>query len=1459
MPHARPWLSLLLGMSSSLLCSGQSGVSPLRTGFVPQPASNPAALNVPWTPLAPQTLTTPATGAAGGRVLSIAVDPADNTGNTVYLGTSGGVWKSINAAGSAVTFAPVTDLVPAIDAVSGQVNLLTVGAVSVQPGNTGVVLAGTGDPTSLPDSLYGTGILRSADHGNSWTVISGTHDPGSGLELNSFFGEAISGFAWSTTSPNFVVAAVSTARGAYTANAGYLGVSASGLFYSQDAGQTWQMATVTDGQYQQLQAPGEGGSVVALAVVWNPVRHIFVAALRYHGFYSSPDGITWTRLASQPNGSALNTTACPPSPGGSTNCPIYQAALAVQPGTGDMFAIATSASDGDDGLWQDVCAASLGSCLTPAPVFAKSIGDTALQTSAGTIAGASHSLWLQAIPSGSDTLLFAGTQDIFRCSLAAGCAWRNATHVSTCAAAQVGAVQHSVAWIAGTTAMFFGNNRGLWRSRDEINQQQPDCSADDAAHFDNLNATLGPLVEVTALAQDPSNASWLMAGAGSAGTEGGNNGAWQSVLSGPGAYTVAGWGVNAGTWFATSGSGVSISACSKGDMCGAGGFGTQPVIGNSQVNGDGSHLGSPAVWALDPEDPSRMLVATCRVWRGSASGTSWSTANALSSMLDGQPAPACQSSNTQIRALAATGALAGRGDNGERLYVGLAGFPDGAIAKPGHILTAVVTPVSTGPSATWSDLTGNPVTNDSLAPTFDAGHIGISAIALDPTDATGATVYVGLSGYTGKGFAETASVPVIYGSTDAGQHWANLTKNLPNAPVNAVLVDPEDPAIVYVGTDVGVYVTTSITQCGIAGQNCWGAYGTGLPAVKVTMLSAVDSGNEKWLRVGTKGRGVWQTELASTAIQQVSASATISPATLTFSPQAVGTTSQAQTLTIQNTGQAALTLGPPTLSSNNFAATSQCPASLGPSAGCSISIIFAPTATGPRSASLMMIANTQAGVLTASLQGTGGQGSVIVLTPLRLDFGDVRIGQTSAVQYLTVANTGTAPAGLRPLTISGPFAMSANTCGISLPANTSCTVGVVFMPTVSGAASGTLVANDDAGTQTALLSGNGQSGPTDALNTLALTFSSQALGTTSAPQQVTVTNNGDSALNGIAMQIVGDFAANNTCGASLAAHSTCAIQVVFSPKALGAESGHLVVQDFLGQQTVTLNGVGSLPAGGSGGTAIASPLTIDFGIQGVNSISAAQAVTVINNGSATLSSIAVAASQGFTIANNACAVSLAPGASCTVGVTFSPQTTGALSGAVQVTASGLPSPLQVPVTGMGADFQLSVQGTSTSTITGGSTATYQLLLTPVGASAGSVTFTCSGAPAGSTCAANPASVTMTGVGATATIQVTIATAATSARTAPALPPWGRHSLTGVVLASLLLWRRRGWANALRQYRVAVALGVLCIGLAGCGLAIKGGNNSPSGSGSPAQGVYTVTVSGTAPGLSHSATLKLTVE
>ena len=262
------------------------------------------SLSAPWTPVGPSAVETSSYGSITGRIISLAVDPSDTSGNTVYVGsTGGGVWKSTNAAGQAasVSFVPLTDTLPISSGCSiPPLASLSIGALTVQPGGTGVVLAGTGDPNDALDSYYGNGILRSTDKGNTWCLISTSKDIYYGsLRGFSFEGLGFAGFAWSTVNPQLLVAAV-----AQSAEGSAVGATSSssfaGLYYSTDAGNTWLLATIEDSptliiQSSQIAASGYAGNS-ATSVTWNPVRKRFYAVVRYHGYYESSDGITWTRL-----------------------------------------------------------------------------------------------------------------------------------------------------------------------------------------------------------------------------------------------------------------------------------------------------------------------------------------------------------------------------------------------------------------------------------------------------------------------------------------------------------------------------------------------------------------------------------------------------------------------------------------------------------------------------------------------------------------------------------------------------------------------------------------------------------------------------------------------------------------------------------------------------------------------------------------------------------------------------------------------------------------------------------------------------------------------------------------------------------------------------------------------------------------------------------------------------------
>src|SRR5664279_3499756 len=97
---------------------------------------------------------------------------------------------------------------------------ISIGALSVQPGGTGVILAGTGDTNDMLDSYYGAGILRSTDGGNTWTLVTSTTDVASNLGTSdyTFAGEGFSSIAWSTINSQLVVAAVSQAYGGTVRN-----------------------------------------------------------------------------------------------------------------------------------------------------------------------------------------------------------------------------------------------------------------------------------------------------------------------------------------------------------------------------------------------------------------------------------------------------------------------------------------------------------------------------------------------------------------------------------------------------------------------------------------------------------------------------------------------------------------------------------------------------------------------------------------------------------------------------------------------------------------------------------------------------------------------------------------------------------------------------------------------------------------------------------------------------------------------------------------------------------------------------------------------------------------------------------------------------------------------------------------------------------------------------------------
>jgi hypothetical protein len=287
---------------------------------------------------------------------------------------------------------------------------------------------------------------------------------------------------------------------------------------------------------------------------------------------------------------------------------------------------------------------------------------------------------------------------------------------------------------------------------------------------------------------------------------------------------------------------------------------------------------------------------------------------------------------------------------------------------------------------------------------------------------------------------------------------------------------------------------------------------------------------------------------------------TVSPTSLAFGNVQVNAASAAQSVTVTNSGSAALPITSITFwgaSASQFSQTNTCGASIPVGSTCTISVVFNPTSVALQTAWLYVNGGNGVGTKTTALTGTGI--AIFSVSPTSLAFGTVQTNTTSAAQSVTVTNSDSVALPMTSITFSGASASQfsqTNTCGTSIPAGSSCTISVVFTPTSAGGQTATLNVSGGPGTtHTATVNGTGFVPFT--LSPTSLAFGNVKTNTASAAQSVTVQNTGSTVLPFTSIAFTGasasQFSQTNTCGASLAVGSTCTISVVFTP----ASTGHI--------------------------------------------------------------------------------------------------------------------------------------------------------------------------------------------------------------------------------------------------------------------------------------------------------------
>jgi hypothetical protein len=619
----------------------------------------------------------------------------------------------------------------------------------------------------------------------------------------------------------------------------------------------WQAANVSDSGVSV-------NSASVSAVVFNKAAAKFYAAIRFHGFYSSPDGITWTRISIQP-GPGLTAAACPTQAVSTSSCPIYRGEIAVVPGRpgthnlGEMYAWYIDANSTDQGIWQTLDGGVTWTSINDSGIA--NCGD--LFGGCGTAQGIFH-LTLAAVPNGTATDLYAGAVNIYKCTItnafptcngAGNNTFMNLTHAYGCSdIAKLHPDQHAMDFVVanGSSLIYFANDGGIYRALDGYTGLTTGtCGLTN--QFGSLNQSLGPLTQFVSLSQSTTDANVIFGGTQDNGAPATafsqSGGPWVNVSAGDSGFTAINPG-NENEWFIAAppdaASGINLFRCANGINCHSLDFQNDQIVDSNALGGDTGAFYLP--FLLDPQNSAGLILGTCRIWRGATIGGSFSL---LSPDFETGGSGACTGNEINLVRSIAAGGLKNSSGFSQLVYAGTSGegplIP--TVPTGGHVW---VTTNADGGPLTWNDVTQ----------TINPQGFPISSIALDSTDPLGNTAYVTIMGF---------HTSHVWKTTDAGGSWTDFTANLPDAPANVIMVDSGaslSNGTVYVGTDVGVFASST------GGAN-WTEVGTAsiangfLPNVAVTSLQIFNSGGLKRLRVATYGRGLWEWNLITTPDYQI--------------------------------------------------------------------------------------------------------------------------------------------------------------------------------------------------------------------------------------------------------------------------------------------------------------------------------------------------------------------------------------------------------------------------------------------------------------------------------------------------------------------------------------------------------------------------------------------------------------
>lgn len=692
-------------------------------------------------------------------------------------------------------------------AVGDQNASLAMGSIAFAPSSPATVYAGTGEQASIGfDIYYGAGVLKSSDSGQTWAptcTFNATTCPFAAPTNDAtpfgFFTEGGTRISYIAVNPANPLMLLVAAQTQFTEG------PTEGVYCSADGGGTWSLVNSASGEMSTF--VGFASSSVAFAALGNP----FGATTGTNGILKSTTAtscaLTFSPLTGGlPAASSMGRIDLGISPLFATDNTVYASIADASTASGTNLGVWVTTNGGTTWVQttaQDICNAQ---CwydnvvkVDPNGGAHAFLGGSAVTDSSG------NPIWVMSTANTGSTWT-----TVIPNTLGPGL-----PHVDNHAFAFVK--------IGSAVRMYLGNDGGIWRT---------DNAEATPVVWTNLNDSLLTLTQFyPALSIHPSSQGIAFAGAQDNGSQiydqavTGNS--WtDNGICGDGTGTAIDNTIPSTVFVTCNGNNIAVSVTN-------GGVNSYVSAVNGINTADNVNFVPPLV--TDPSTANLVYTGTTKVYQSLNAGTSWTA-------LSGDLVNGATGDSLIALAVAPTSSA-----------VVYAGADTGAVF--------VATNVSAG-SGTFNAVAGQA----SLPPRQ------VSAIAVDGSDSTGKTAYAAFSGFSFVGGTINDPKGHLFKTTDGGATWTDVSctvvtcstpgaSDLPNTPVNDVVIDPDTPnpgsATLYAGTDIGVFqgicTTTAPFTC------AWTTLSTGLPRVAVLSLKLHHA--SRTLMAATHGRGTWSIAL----------------------------------------------------------------------------------------------------------------------------------------------------------------------------------------------------------------------------------------------------------------------------------------------------------------------------------------------------------------------------------------------------------------------------------------------------------------------------------------------------------------------------------------------------------------------------------------------------------------------